>query len=299
MIALAPGFAGSVAARGSSVARTEPAGLQNRLAQESAAGAGKKNPGCPSVGPRVREVTMVAVTLLEFDRQRARVRQATPPLHEIRSVSTVGEARAMLWQKPADVLVIDPFVRSTVLESAAGVPEFFAIGTDFPYLPVVFYASNATAALPVVAAFPTRERCAAVVLGVHDSPDALGKLILSLVSASLVGRIVERLRRGRGGSEPAGTFRAIRHALMSPSAFHTADDLAAVACTSRRTLDRSLKQLGFVSAAQIIEVGRALVALRLLRDGDAVSATSHSRRPRGKSAAAAKLIQEYSRDHLA
>jgi hypothetical protein len=208
---------------------------------------------------------MIVLALLVSDRQVRQVISATSSPHRVLSVRSARDASALLRTQPADVLVIDPVVGDTVPRVAASPTELFAIASEFPYVPVVFYVSNAVKALPLVARFPTRERCEALIAGIDDSLDAIRSAIDSVVSSSLVAELVRQLLPTLPG-EATALVRAISRLLSNPKLYRTAEDVALVACMSRRSLDRTLQNHGLVSGSRLLHTARAFVALREARD---------------------------------
>jgi hypothetical protein len=207
---------------------------------------------------------MIVVTMHLSSRQLALVKQARPMPHVVSVVRSTNDAQRLLRTEAADVFVVDPIAGNG---NRASVPmsELVAIATEFPYLPVVFYVSNPVRSLSLVARFPSRERCDALVAGVDDNAHSIGATLESVVGSSLVGKLLrdvgltdERL--------PAAFRRAIRQVFSSPHVFREVDDIATTACMSRRTLDRWLTRYRIVPAAELLHVARAFVAIRWTRD---------------------------------
>lgn len=162
------------------------------------------------------------------------------------------------------MLVVDPIVAEIDKSSP---PQLVAVAHEFPYLPVVFYVSDPVRSLSAVARFPSRERCDALVSGVDDDVQSIGAVLESAVGSSLVGKLLRDV--GLADADLPGSFKqAVRQVFASPSAFRDVDAIAATACMSRRTLDRWLERCGAVPAAELLQVARALLAIRLLRDED-------------------------------
>jgi hypothetical protein len=209
---------------------------------------------------------MIVLTLLVSEPQVERVRAAAPSPHRILRATSATDARVLLREQPADVIVLDPVVGSAFPRVATSASELFEIAVEFPYLPVVFYVSNAAKALPLLARFPTREGCAALVAGIDDNPHAIGSAIDLVVTSSLVGALLRQLMPTVTG-ESVGLVTAIRQVFSYPAAFRNAQDVASAACMSRRTLDRSLRNHRLVPGSQLLQAARAFVAVRAARDG--------------------------------
>ncbi len=209
---------------------------------------------------------MVVLTLLTTGRQLDRLSAAIPAPHEVLRVSSVNETCAVLRERPVDVLVMDPAVGNSLPRVAASAAELFRIGIEFPYLPVVFYASNAAKALPLIARFPSREHCDALVADADDGPEGVCAAIESALNSSLAGRLLRGLQIA-ADEIPPSLCRALREVFTHPGFFRTADDIANSACMSRRTLDRWLARCALVSGGELLQVAKALVAVRLERDG--------------------------------
>lgn len=207
----------------------------------------------------------MVTTLLGSARQVGCVRLAAPASGQIVAATHVQELLTVLRERPADVLVLDPSVGNVVPRIAASAPELFSIGFEFPYLPVVFDVSNPSKALSVIARFPSRERCEAIIAGIDDDPRSFGKAIESVVTTSLVAQLVQRLDL-TGSNVPPALRRTIRQLFSNPRCVSTGEDVARFACMSRRTLDRWLSRLGLVPAAELLHVARTFVAMRLERD---------------------------------
>lgn len=208
---------------------------------------------------------MIVLSLLLSERQLRRVKDASPAPHRIVRASSVPEAHAFLRRFHADVLVLDPAVGRYVPRVAASEHELIGLGAEYPYLPIVFYASNAATALPWVARFPTRERCEALVAGIDDEPSVIGQAIQSVVNSSLVGMLVRHVGPPLTTSPPA-LLRTVRQVFSNPGLFRTVDDVATSACMSRRTFDRWLARRGILSGAELLELARDFLAVRLKRD---------------------------------
>jgi hypothetical protein len=207
---------------------------------------------------------MIVVTMNLSSRQLALVKQARPAPHVVSVVQSTHDAQRLLRTEAADVFVVDP---SDAESSRVDVPvcDLVAIAAEFPYFPVVFYVSNPVRSLSVVARFPSRERCDALVAGVDDNARAIGAALESVVGSSLVGKLL----RAVGLTDerlPAAFRRAIRQVFTSPHVFRDVDDIATAACMSRRTLDRWLTRYRVLPAAEVLHVARAFLAIRWSRD---------------------------------
>ena len=208
---------------------------------------------------------MIVVTLLVSDHQVGRVRNAAVTPQCILRTASVTEARTLLRQQPADVLVLDPVVGNDAPRVASSATELFTLGIEFPYLPIVFYVSRPAKALSLIARFPSRERCEAVVVGVDDAPTAIAVAIDSVVSSSLAARLVRQLAPEIAEAPPS-FLRALRHLFANPTHFRTVDDVAHESCMCRRTFDRWLARCGSVSGAALLHTARGFFAARRQRD---------------------------------
>lgn len=207
----------------------------------------------------------MVLTLLASDRQLERVTAAAPAPHRVLRASSVTAIRALLRAQPADVLVLDPAAGSHVPGGSPSVADFVALGTEHPYIPVVFYVSNAATAIRVIARCPSRERCEAVVVGIGDEGRELAQAMERLVNGSLVSQVLRPLA-ARLNDAPPAMVRGVRDAFTTPRLFRTAADLAAAAYMSRRSLDRWLTRRRLVPAAELLRLARAFLAVRLDRD---------------------------------
>lgn len=214
-----------------------------------------------------RRVTsyMIILALVATNGQLQRIKATKLAHHVVLHVASVAATRALLRDRAVDVLLIDPMVGSTVPRVASSPAELFSLGVEFPYLPVVFYVSNPARALPLVAQFPTRERCEALVAGFEDDEQALARTIEWVVASSLAAKVLGRLGPSVFGLPPA-LGRTLRHAIADPRPFRTVEDLANTACMSRRTLDRWLARCGVVPGADVLHAARVFLALRQARD---------------------------------
>lgn len=225
---------------------------------------------------------MVILALVSSDRQSQRIRAAYGHPHVVLVASTVSQAAAVLAEQQVDVLVIDPRVGSVVPRVAANAEELFDFANRYPYTPVVFYVSDPSKALRIIARFPTRERSDAVVAGLDDGPEEIARVIESAFSSTLVGELFKRLAPSLSGA-PDGLIRAVRELFSNPRVFRTVNDLAAAACMSRRSLDRWLARSRIVAGAELLQIAKGFAALRSHRDaavkraqgGVAALTTSH------------------------
>lgn len=217
----------------------------------------------PFAAQALRQVqnNMVVLVLVLSERQRHRVRVALSHVHQLLFTSSVAEAHAVLGGNVVDVLVVDSVVGNALPRIAATAEEFFALGHEFPYLPTVFCASQPATALTLIARFPTRETSDAIVMGLDDALDEVVRVVESVAGVSLVARLLHRVG-AEGALLPNSLIRAVRSLFSSPRLFRTVDDIAAVACMSRRTLDRWLSRLGIVSGAELLHVAHDFVGLR-------------------------------------
>ena len=212
---------------------------------------------------------MVALTLLPTTWQVNRVRAVGPIVHQVIPTSSTSDALTILRLRPVDVLVVDPVVDQT---NGVAPPDVVAdVGEEFPYLPIVFYTRDAAKALPLVVRFPTRERCETLVAGIDDDLDTMRRSIESAVGASLAGRIGRRFA-DLVCDAPPSLCRIVRVLFSSPAHVRTVDDIARGANMSRRNLDRMLEVSGAVTAGDLLDLARAFVAVRRLRDARASGA---------------------------
>lgn len=208
---------------------------------------------------------MVVATLLVSARQSDRVRSAVAAPNQIVSAASVPELFTILRDKAVDVLILDPVIGRANSTAAASGAEIQSVAAEFPYLPVVFYVSNPAKAVPVIALFPTRERCEALLAGVDDSAETIARAIEHVVGSSLVSKLVQNIGLDSDDVPPA-LQRAIRQVFSNPCLFRTATDMALAACMTRRTLDRWLARRRLVAASDVLHVARVFVAIRLERD---------------------------------
>ena len=208
-------------------------------------------------------------------RQLERVSGATPAPQRTLRASSAEDARRVLREEPVDVLVVDPIVGNAASSVARCTTELFSIGLEFPYLPVVFSVSNPPKALPLIARFPARERCEAVVQGVDDDAETIGQALESVVASSLVARLLRQLGLGVTNT-PSSLLSAVRQVLVNPRLFSSVHDVARIACMSRRTFDRWLARRGLVSGADLLQIAKAFVLVRLERDMHSVLGDAHA-----------------------
>jgi AraC-like DNA-binding protein len=171
----------------------------------------------------------------------------------------------LLRQHAADVLVIDPVLGVSSRGIASAEEDLIGIAVEHPYLPVVFYASHAAKAVAVIARFPTLEVREALVLGVDDDPQTLRRAMESVLVSSFVGRLMHRLLPATV-DVPQPLLRAIRQALSNPGHFRTVDAVATQANMSRRSLDRYFAHNGLVPCAELLQLAKAFLAVRLAKD---------------------------------
>lgn len=210
-------------------------------------------------------MSMIVLALLLSERQVERIIAAAPPPHRVVRASSVTEARAELREQSADVLVLDPAPGSHAARASLVASECIALVAELPHIPVVFYVSNAAAALRVIVKFPTRDSCEALLVGLDDDPRSIGHALESVVSTSLASRLVRHLGSVLADARPP-LAEAIRVVFSQPDYFRSVRDLAKAACMSRRTLDRWLAKHGIVTAAELLEVAGVFAAVRRYRN---------------------------------
>jgi hypothetical protein len=207
---------------------------------------------------------MRVLTLLLRHAQVERVKAANPAPNSVSVVWSLADARNVLTREPIDVLVTDP-IGGGSNPAIGGDHALHSIAEEFPYLPIVFYVSNPAKSLHLIARFPTKERCEAVIVDLDDSPVQLAAALNSAIDASLVGQLMQVIAPRLIG-EPANVVHAIRHLFTNPSLYRTVDDIAVRACMSRRTFDRLLHCRGLTTGSQLLKAARVLRWTRMTRD---------------------------------
>jgi AraC-like DNA-binding protein len=180
--------------------------------------------------------------------------------HTLTVANDWGALHAFARRTPVDVAVVDPSVGGGV-----GAREVAELRGQNPSLPVVVYTSLTPHALKAVVALA---RCGiehVVLFQFDDDSRRLLDLLERLPGYALSERLLEALAPAIGAL-PAATARALERVLKTPHRFFGAQDLAAAAGISTRTLYRQLEAAGLASPRIVVQSARLLRAYAYLRD---------------------------------
>jgi AraC-like DNA-binding protein len=180
--------------------------------------------------------------------------------HTLTVANDWGALHAVARRTPVDVAVVDPSVGGGV-----GAREVAELRGRNPSLPVVVYTALSAPALKAVVELA---RCGVehvVLFQFDDDPRRLLELLERLPGYALSERLLEALGPAIGAL-PAATARALERLVKSPHRFFGAQDFAAAAGISTRTLYRQLEGAGLASPRVVVQTARLLRAYAYLRD---------------------------------
>lgn len=180
--------------------------------------------------------------------------------HSLTSAAGWAELQADIQHRSADLVVADPAANGSVQ-----VEPLEQIRRQFPTLPVVVYTTLSPGAMKAIVRLA---RCGVenVVLSrFDDEPGRFLELLESIPSASLGDRMLEELAAPLRAL-PVTVVRAIDQLFRSPDRFRNAQDLAAAAGMTLRTLYRNLEPAELYSPRLLVVAARLLRAYGYLQD---------------------------------
>jgi AraC-like DNA-binding protein len=180
--------------------------------------------------------------------------------HTLTPVASWSELGVVVQHQRADVIVADPGASSEL-----GTDALEDIRRRFASLPVVLYIQLAPNTVQAVMRLAKVGVQHVVLSRFDDEPVRFLELLEGLPARGLSERMLESLS-GALSSLPAPVVRGIEQLYRSPDRFKNAQDLAAAAGVTLRTLYRSLESAGIFSARTLVVSAKLLRAFGLLQD---------------------------------
>lgn len=180
--------------------------------------------------------------------------------HTLIPVGGWDELRAVVRERGADVLVVDPLADGTPRTDVVR-----EVHREYPSLPIVIYAMTTGLSMRAILELG-RVGIEHVVLNRFDDErrrflDLLERLPGQALSDELLRHLGPELTR-----LPVTMVRAIELLFRVPSRFRSAQDLSVVSGTILRTLYRQLELAGIHSPRMLVAAARLLKAYAFLRD---------------------------------
>jgi len=180
--------------------------------------------------------------------------------HTLTPVAGWAELHGLVQHGQVHVVVCDPAaggeVRTDTIEE---------IRRHFPSLPIVLYTQLAPASVQAVVRLAKSGIEHVVLSRFDDEPGRFLELLEGIPAHALSDRMLQELA-GQLSCLPAPVVRAVDQLFRSPDRFKNAQDLAAAAGMTLRTLYRNLELAGIFSARTLVISAKLLRAFALLQD---------------------------------
>jgi AraC-like DNA-binding protein len=166
----------------------------------------------------------------------------------------------LLRERMCDVAVVDP--------GASGqmeVAELVKIMEQFPATPLVLYATVVPRQMRAVSELARRGISSVVLYGFDDAADRFRRVLERRVGDPLAKELLLRLTPAIAQLDTA-TAAALQRLFMEPHLFRSADDIAAAAGCSRRTMYRQFADAGLGAPRLFVLGARVLRGFSLMRD---------------------------------
>lgn len=180
--------------------------------------------------------------------------------HTLIPVGGWDELRAIVLQRAADVLVVDP-----VADGSSRTDVIREIHRQFPSLPIVIYTMLAGVSMRAIMELG-RVGIEHVVLNRFDDERRRFLELLERLPGQALSDQLLRLLAPELQKLPVTMVRAIELLFRGPARFRNAQDLSAAAGTILRTLYRQLELAGIHSPRMLVAAARLLRVYVLLRD---------------------------------
>ncbi len=159
-----------------------------------------------------------------------------------------------------DIVVADPQA-----DHGDGIAAVEDLRRHLPSLPIVLYTQLAPASVQAVVRLAKVGIEHVVLNRFDDEPERFLSLLEGIPVQALSDRMLQELAESLSRL-PAGLVRSIDQLFRSPARFKNAQDVAAAAGMTLRTLYRSLEAAGIFSAWTLVVSARLLRAYALLQD---------------------------------
>jgi AraC-like DNA-binding protein len=180
--------------------------------------------------------------------------------HTLTAVETWRAAEAVLRQRPADALIVDPRVDDPMDGRALG-----RLRDRHPTVPVVVYTVLTAATLRAVVEMARQGVEHVVLHRFDDEPRRFLTLLEQLPGYALSDRLLAELA-GALDRLPTPTARAVERLVRLPHRFGGVEDLAAASGVTVRQLYRQLEAAGIASPRWLVQGARVLRAFAYLQD---------------------------------
>ena len=182
------------------------------------------------------------------------------PDHTVVPAASWTEVLRAVRTQPVDVLVLDPGTDGMV-----GTAEVVLMMQRFPSVPVVLYVALSPAGMKAVGELG-RHGARQVVLQRFDDDPIRFRAVLELQQSYVLGdRLLDAIRPGITLLTPL-LRAAVERMVRQPSRFQNADELAAAARVTYRTLFRHFASAGLASPRSMVVGARLLRAYSYMRD---------------------------------
>jgi AraC-like DNA-binding protein len=184
--------------------------------------------------------------------------------HDLRVAAHWREVEGIVRREAVDAVVVDP-----APGGVSRVDEVRALIAAHPSVPVIAYTTLTPQAMRAIVTLAQGGLEHVVLHRFDDEPRRFLGLLERLPGHALGEELLRRLaaRAGRSMADlPHAVWRAVERLVRTPNRFLGADDLAAAAGVTKRTLYRQFEAAGFASPRTMVLGARLLRAYAYLRD---------------------------------
>jgi AraC-like DNA-binding protein len=192
--------------------------------------------------------------------QQTHLRAVLGQDHALYAAAGWEEFSLLLRERVCDVAVVDP--------GASGqmeVAELLRIMGQFPATPLVLYATVVPRQMRAVSELAREGLSSVVLYGFDDAADRFRRVLERRAGDPLAKELLERLTPAIARLDTA-TAAAVQRLFMEPHLFRSADDIAAAAGCSRRTMYRQFAEAGLGAPRLFVLAARVLRGFSLMRD---------------------------------
>jgi AraC-like DNA-binding protein len=180
--------------------------------------------------------------------------------HTLTAVASWGELHGAVHHGRCDIVVADPQTSDT-----EAIPALEDLRRHLPSLSIVLYTQLAPTSVHAVVRLAKVGIEHVVLNRFDDEPGRFLNLLEGIPVQALSDRMLQELAESLSRL-PAALVRSIDQLFRSPARFKNAQDVAAAADMTLRTLYRSLEGAGIFSAWTLVMSARLLRAYALLQD---------------------------------
>ena len=191
----------------------------------------------------------------------SQLRVALGQAHRVHAATTWSELDALTRRTAVDVLVVDP----TMEGPTGGVAAVIELAARHPSVPLVPYVALSPASLRAVVELAAHGVEQVVLHRFDDEPQRFRDLLERRAGDALTETLLQELAASLARL-PLPLAAAVRRMFRQPQRVWSAQDLAASAGMSRRTMYRQLEAAGFASPRRLVQGARLLRAYLYLRD---------------------------------